>query len=219
MDDHDRGRGVDPRPDQEERHPTAAEAQEIERQQALMDTRYMADLGPVDSGWGRRQFLNISTILVTFAGVNLFVWPFVDSMNPAADVEALASTEVDLSAIEPGQSVTVVWRGKPVFIRHRTADEVAAARTVDLADLPDPQADADRVQRSEWLVLIGICNHLGCVPRGQRSTDPKGDYGGWFCPCHGSHFDLSGRVRSGPAPNNMEVPPYRFVDDQTIRIG
>jgi len=198
---------------------TEAERREVERQQALLDTRYMADLGPVDAGWGRRQFLNLSTVLVTFAGINLFVWPFLDSMNPAADVEALAATDVDLSAIEPGQSVTVVWRGKPVFIRHRTDAEVAAARADDAADLPDPAADADRVQRAEWLVIVGICNHLGCVPRGQRATDPKGDYGGWFCPCHGSHFDLSGRVRNGPAPTNMDVPPYTFVDDQTIRIG
>ncbi len=207
-------------PDQSgKRPPTPAEAREIERQQALMDTRFMADLGPVRAGWGRRQFLNVSSILVTFAGVNLFIWPFVDSMNPAADVQALASTEVDLSEIEPGQSITVVWRGKPIFIRHRTEEEVVLAEAVNLDDLPDPVPDEERVQKADWLVLIGICNHLGCVPRGQRSTDPKGDFGGWFCPCHGSHFDTSGRVRNGPAPTNMEVPPYEFIDDQTIRIG
>ena len=199
--------------------PPPSEEHEVERQQEILDTRFMADLGPARAGWGRREFLNISTILATFAGVNLFIWPFIDSMNPAADVEALASTEVDLSPIEPGQSVTVVWRGKPVFIRHRTAEEIDAAQVGDVADLPDPVTDEERVQKPEWLVLIGICNHLGCVPRGQRSTDPHGDYGGWFCPCHGSHFDTSGRIRRGPAPTNMEVPPYVFVDDETIRIG
>lgn len=199
--------------------PTPSDAHEIERQQELMETRYMADLGPVREGWGRREFLNISTLMATFAGVNLFLWPFVDSMNPAADVEALSSTQVDLAPIEIGQSITVLWRGKPIFIRHRTIEEIETARAGDTADLPDPARDEDRVERPEWLVIVGICNHLGCVPRGQRSTDPKGDFGGWFCPCHGSHFDTSGRVRNGPAPTNMVVPPYRFVDDQTILIG
>jgi ubiquinol-cytochrome c reductase iron-sulfur subunit len=203
--------------------PTAAtapsRAHEIERQQEILDTRFMADIGPAREGWGRREFLNITTILTAFAGINFFIWPFVHSMNPAADVEALASTEVDLSAIESGQSVTVVWRGKPIFIRRRTQEEIDAARSVSLSDLPDPVADEDRVHNPEWLVIVGICNHLGCVPRGQRTTDPHGDYGGWFCPCHGSHFDTSGRIRKGPAPNNMEVPPYTFVNDTSIRIG
>ena len=202
-----------------ERHSSDIDEREIERQQEILDTRYMADLGPAREGWGRREFLNVTTIVTAFAGINFFVWPFVDSMNPAADVEALASTEVDLSPIVPGQAVTVVWRGKPVFIRHRTPEEIEAARAVDLEDLPDPVPDQERAQRPEWLVIVGICNHLGCVPRGQRSTDPKGEYAGWFCPCHGSHFDTSGRIRKGPAPNNMEVPPYEFVDDTTIRIG
>lgn len=196
-----------------------APTQEVERVQELMDTRYMADLGPMKEGWGRRQFLNISTIAASFAGLNLFVWPFLQSMNPAADVEALASADVDLSPIEPGQSITIVWRGKPVFIRHRTPEEIESARSDDGAEMPDKVPDAERVQRAEWLVVVGICTHLGCVPRGQRSTDPRGEYGGWFCSCHGAQYDIAGRIRTGPAPANLEVPPYTFVDDQTIRIG
>jgi len=198
---------------------TPAEEKEIERIQELMETRYMADLGPAGKGWGRREFLFTSTVATTFAGLGFFVWPFIHSMNPAADVEAVASTNVDLSPIEPGQSVTVVWRGTPVFIRHRTPEEIAAAQAVDAKDLPDPQPDEARVQKPEWLVLVGLCDHLGCVPRGQRPSDPKGDYGGWFCPCHGSHFDISGRIRKGPAPTNMRIPPYKFTDETTIRIG
>ncbi len=188
-------------------------------EQGLLDTRYMADLGPVDAGWGRRQFLFLSTMATSFAGLNFFVWPFLDSLNPAADVQALAATEVDLAPIEPGQSVTVVWRGKPIFIRHRTEAEIAAARNADLGVMPDPQPDAARAPKPQWLVVVGVCDHLGCVPRGQRPTDPRGDYGGWFCPCHGSHFDTSGRVRKGPAPNNLEIPEYTFLDDHRIRIG
>ncbi len=202
-----------------EEHLSSAEAHEVERVQELLDTRFMADLGPVKKGWGRRQFLNISTIAVSFAGINMFIWPFVESMNPAADVEAMASTDVDVSPIEPGQSVTVVWRGKPVFIRHRTEEEIVAARQGDEDELPDPVLDSERVEKPEWLVLIGICTHLGCVPRGQRSTDPRGDYGGWFCSCHGAQYDTSGRIRTGPAPKNLEIPPYSFVADDLIRIG
>jgi ubiquinol-cytochrome c reductase iron-sulfur subunit len=196
-----------------------AEKREAQRLQELLDTRYMADLGPMDKGWGRREFLFISTVATGFAGLNFFVWPFLHSMNPAADVEALASTEVDLAPIQPGQAVTVVWRGKPVFIRHRTPEEIEAARRDDGAEMPQPETDQTRVQKAEWLVVIGVCNHLGCVPRGQRATDPQGEYGGWFCPCHGSHFDTSGRIRKGPAPSNLTVPQYAFLSDSRIRIG
>jgi ubiquinol-cytochrome c reductase iron-sulfur subunit len=196
-----------------------AQSKEIERVQELLDTRFMADIGPVKEGYGRRQFLNISVIAASFAGLNFFVWPFVQSMNPAADVEALASTEVDLSPIEQGQSVTVVWRGKPVFVRHRTEAEIASARAGDADTLPDPATDAERAERPEWLVVVGICTHLGCVPRGQRSTDPRGDYGGWFCSCHGAQYDTAGRIRRGPAPTNLDIPPYTFVSDTVIRIG
>jgi ubiquinol-cytochrome c reductase iron-sulfur subunit len=167
----------------------------------------------------RRDFLYLATGAVAAVGVASFVWPIVDMMNPAADVLALASTEVDLSAIEVGQAITIKWRGKPVFIRRRTADEIAAARKDDNADLKDPQTDADRVKNPEWLVLVGVCTHLGCVPLGQKPGDPRGDYGGWFCPCHGSHYDTSGRIRKGPAPLNLEVPNYAFLADNMIRIG
>jgi ubiquinol-cytochrome c reductase iron-sulfur subunit len=140
-------------------------------------------------------------------------------MNPSRDVLALATTDVDLSPIQVGQAVTVVWRGKPVFIRHRTAEEIRTARQVPLSELRDPQPDQARVIKDEWLVMVGICTHLGCVPLGQKPTDPHGDYGGWFCPCHGSHYDHSGRIRKGPAPANLAVPDYTFTSDTTIRIG
>jgi ubiquinol-cytochrome c reductase iron-sulfur subunit len=146
-------------------------------------------------------------------------WPFIDSMNPSAEVLALATTEVDLSPIEDGQSITVVWQGNPVFIRHRTAEEIAEAEAVDVADLPDPETDDKRIEKPEWLVVVGVCTHLGCVPKGQKPGEPKGQYGGWFCPCHGSHYDTSGRIRKGPAPKNLLVPPYVFLEDSLIKIG
>lgn len=167
----------------------------------------------------RRDFLLIATSTVGVIGTGMAIWPFVDSMNPAKDVLALASTEVDISPVEEGQSITVVWRGKPVFVRKRTGDEIAKAKADDGADLPDPQADADRVQKAEWLIMVGICTHLGCIPLGQKQGEPKGDFGGWFCPCHGSHYDTSGRIRKGPAPVNLEIPPYTFLEDTSIRIG
>ena len=135
-------------------------------------------------------------------------------MNPDKSVKALASTEVDLSQIEPGKAITVLWRGKPVFIKRRTPEEIAEAKTVKLEDLKHPEKDEDRVKKEEWLVMLGICTHLGCVP-----LSNKGEYNGWFCPCHGSHYDTSGRIRKGPAPTNMEVPNYEFVDNNTIKIG
>jgi ubiquinol-cytochrome c reductase iron-sulfur subunit len=140
-------------------------------------------------------------------------------MNPAADTLALASTEVDVSKIAEGQAITVTWRGKPVFIRHRTTDEIARANATDSAELRDPEEDETRVQKSELLVVVGVCTHLGCVPLGQKTGEVKGDYEGWFCPCHGSHYDTSGRIRKGPAPTNLEVPPYTFLSDSVIRIG
>ena len=167
----------------------------------------------------RRDFLLLSTITVGTIGTALAVWPLIDAMNPAADTLALSTTEVDLEPIEVGQSITVVWQGKPVFIRYRTAEEIKTAEAVAVADLPDPQADKDRVQKPEWLIMIGICTHLGCIPMGQKANDPKGEYGGWFCPCHGSHYDSSGRIRKGPAPTNLPVPPYKFLTDTTIKIG
>jgi ubiquinol-cytochrome c reductase iron-sulfur subunit len=167
----------------------------------------------------RRDYLYIATAAVGGVGAALALWPFIASWNPGADVLALASIDVDLTPIAPGQRITVQWRGQPVFIDHRTPERIARARADDTADLPDPEADAARVQRPEWLVAVGICTHLGCVPLGQRLGDPLGEFGGWYCPCHGSHYDTSGRIRKGPAPLNLVVPPYEFLDDTMIRIG
>jgi ubiquinol-cytochrome c reductase iron-sulfur subunit len=172
-----------------------------------------------DDGETRRDFLLIATSTIGVVGTALAVWPFIDSMNPAADTLAVSTTGVDLSPIEDGQRITVVWQGKPVFIDHRSAKQIETAEQTSLADLPDPQADAARVQKPEWLVVIGVCTHLGCIPLGQKESDPRGDYGGWFCPCHGSHYDTSGRIRKGPAPLNLEIPPYQFLNDTRIEIG
>jgi len=168
---------------------------------------------------GRRDFLYLSSISIGSIGTAAFIWPFLKSMNPAEDTLALGSTEVDLSEISVGQSKTVKWRGKPVFIRRRTVEEIAEAKNIDIASLRDPMSDAERVQKEEWLILEGVCTHLGCVPLGQKISDTKGEFNGWFCPCHGSHYDSSGRIRKGPAPENLAVPPYEFINDTTIKIG
>jgi ubiquinol-cytochrome c reductase iron-sulfur subunit len=170
-------------------------------------------------GGTRRDFLILTTAGFAAIGVGAVVWPFIASMNPARDVLALASTEVDISKIEVGQAVTVMWRGKPVFVRHRSAEEIQAARATPLSELKDPVPDQRRVQRDQWLIVVGVCTHLGCVPLGQKPTDARGDYGGWFCPCHGSHYDTSGRVRKGPAPANLMVPEYAFTTPTQVRIG
>jgi len=167
----------------------------------------------------RRDFLYLSSITIGGIGAATFMWPFIKSMNPAEDTLALGTTEVDISNINEGQSITVKWRGKPVFIRKRTQTEINEANSVDIASLKDPINDLERVQKPEWLVLIGVCTHLGCVPLGQKSSDTKGEYNGWFCPCHGSHYDTSGRIRKGPAPDNLSVPPYKFISDTKILIG
>ena len=160
----------------------------------------------------RRDFLYIATSAFGAVGAAAAVWPLIDQMNPDQSVLALSSTEVDVSAVPAGQGITVKWRGKPVFIRHRTEAEVAQAAKADWRDLRDPQPDSARATKPQWLVLIGVCTHLGCVP---IRDDPTG----WFCPCHGSHYDNSGRIVAGPAPKNLEVPPYQFVGDTTLRIG
>jgi ubiquinol-cytochrome c reductase iron-sulfur subunit len=167
----------------------------------------------------KRDFLYLAAGAVGAVGVASAVWPMIDALNPSADVLALASIEVDLSPVAVGQAITVTWRGKPVFIRHRTEEEIEAARSVPLDDLVDPATDESRVIEAPWLVMVGICTHLGCVPLGQKPSDPKGDFGGWFCPCHGSHYDTSGRIRKGPAPRNLEVPTYAFEGETTIAIG
>ena len=162
----------------------------------------------------RRDFIFTASYALGVVGVGAAVWPLIDQMNPDASVKALSSTEVNVSEVQLGQSITVLWRGKPVFIKRRTEEEIAKARQVDLKELKDPEKDEDRAKNPEWLIMVGICTHLGCVPLGN-----KGDYDGWFCPCHGSHYDTSGRIRKGPAPTNLEVPKYEFVDSNTIKIG
>ena len=162
----------------------------------------------------RRDFIFTASYTVGAVGLGATIWPFIDQMNPDSSVKALATTEVDISQIEPGKSITVLWRGKPVFIKRRTDSEISEAQSVSLDDLKHPEKDEDRVKKAEWLVMMGICSHLGCVP-----LSDKGEYNGWFCPCHGSHYDTSGRIRKCPAPTNMEIPKYAFVDENTIRIG
>lgn len=184
----------------------------------MADTAKNAQPSSAD-GQTRRDFLLQAASTVGVVGTGIALWPFVHSMNPAADTLALSTTDVDLSAIKPGQAITVVWRGSPVFVRSRTAEEIASAQAVNLSELRDPQADSVRVKNPQWLIVVGICTHLGCVPLGQKPTDPRGEWGGWFCPCHGSQYDTSGRIRKGPAPKNLAVPAYQFTSDTTVRIG
>lgn len=180
----------------------------------------------------RRDFLYVATGAFAAVGGAAAIWPLIDQMNPDASATALSSIEVDLSPIAEGQAITAVWRGKPIFIRHRTAKEIQEARATSLDDLADTSArrldddeldatDANRTKKDheKWLVLVGICTHLGCIPKGQRLGDKKGDFDGWFCPCHGSHYDTAGRIRKGPAPENLPVPPYAFISDTKIKIG
>ena len=175
----------------------------------------------------RRDFLYVATAATGAVTAGAAIWPLVDQMNPSADVQALASIEVDVGDMEPGTQITVKWLGKPVFIRRRTAEEIEAARAVALEELPDQgaenanlkDADASDENRTideagEWLVMMGVCTHLGCVPLGDA-----GDFGGWFCPCHGSHYDTAGRIRRGPAPTNLPVPTASFVTDTVIKLG
>jgi ubiquinol-cytochrome c reductase iron-sulfur subunit len=164
----------------------------------------------------RRDFMVLAASSMAVVGGACAVWPMMDSLNPAQDTLALSSVEVDLSQVAPGQTITVKWRGKPIFIRNRTEAEIKEAQSVSMADLKDPEKDEQRVHpgHAQWLVTIGICTHLGCVP-----ISGQGDYEGWFCPCHGSHYDGSGRIRRGPAPKNLEVPQYTFISDTKIRIG
>ena len=162
----------------------------------------------------RRDFLTTVTATVGAVGVGAGVLPIISQMNPDSSVKALASIEVDISNIQEGKEITVLWRGKPVFIKRRTKEEIQKAEQTNMKDLMDPQEDKDRVKKSEWLVVVGVCTRLGCVPIGG-----KGEYNGWFCPCHGSHYDTSGRIRKGPAPTNLEVPKYEFVNNNRIKIG
>ncbi|MEM7520992.1 MAG: ubiquinol-cytochrome c reductase iron-sulfur subunit [Pseudomonadota bacterium] len=180
-----------------------------------------------ESAGTRRDFLYYATAGTGAVTVGAAVWPLVNQMNPSADVLALASIRVDISELEPGSQLTVKWLGKPVFIRRRSEEEIEAGRAVTLDELPDKSAQNENIgeaealdqnrtldETGEWLVMMGVCTHLGCVPLGDA-----GDYGGWFCPCHGSHYDTAGRIRKGPAPTNLPVPPAEFVDETTIKLG
>jgi ubiquinol-cytochrome c reductase iron-sulfur subunit len=181
----------------------------------------------------RRDFLVLAASAFVAVGGAVTLWPFIQQMNPDAGAQALASIEVDIAPVKEGQAITVLWRGKPVFIRHRTAEEIKAADAVPLTDLIDEFARNDALPadalatdlnrtvkgHENWLIMVGICTHLGCIPKGQSLGDKKGDFGGWLCPCHGSHYDTAGRIRKGPAPRNLEVPVYSFVSDTKIKIG
>jgi ubiquinol-cytochrome c reductase iron-sulfur subunit len=162
----------------------------------------------------RRDFLYIATAAFAAVGTAAAVWPLISQMNPDASTLALASTELDVGSVAEGQIVTIKWRGRPVFVRHRTPKEIETARSQDNDPMPDPAPDASRVQKPEYLIVVGVCTHLGCIPLGKQ-----GEYDGWFCPCHGSVYDLSARIRKGPAPKNLEVPQYSFLSDTKVRIG
>jgi len=174
-----------------------------------------------DPGVHKRDFLKLVTGGAVAIGAAAIAWPFIDSMDPAADVLALSSVEANIEPVEAGSGITVVWRGKPIFVRHRTPAEIKQDQGVKLADLIEPATDASRHKpdHAEWVIMIGICTHLGCIPLGNKPTDPRGDYGGYLCPCHGSQYDAAGRVRHGPAPLNLFLPPYEFMNPTRIKIG
>ncbi|MGN7610589.1 ubiquinol-cytochrome c reductase iron-sulfur subunit [Magnetococcales bacterium HHB-1] len=168
-----------------------------------------------EQGENRRDFLMMATGAVGAVGVAGAAWPFLKSMSPSADVLAQATSEVNLSSIQEGQMITVPWQGKPVFILHRTKEQIQQARDADGEVMRHPETDAERTQKPEWLVVLALCTHLGCVPQGIGT----GEYGGFLCPCHGTHYDTSGRMRKGPAPKNLPVPHYEFKDNNTLIIG
>ncbi len=174
-----------------------------------------------DDGLRRRDFINIAAVSVAGVGAAVTLYPLVNQMNPSADVLALASIEVDIAAIEPGQAVKTIFRKQPLFIRHLTPAEIQAANAVDVASLRDPQTLGERTKegKPQWLITMGVCTHLGCVPLGAAEGETRGAFGGYFCPCHGSHYDTAARVRKGPAPKNLEVPDYAFKTDTVVTIG
>jgi ubiquinol-cytochrome c reductase iron-sulfur subunit len=211
----------------------AARAQRLQRPLQVqgvdpVSTIESAEHGHEPADASRRDFLYIATGAVGGVGAALALWPFISQMNPDASVRALASIEVDLSPIAEGQSITVKWRGNPVFVRHQTPDEIEAAKAVSVEELPDPVARNGNLPegapatyenrvvdgKEQWLVQMGVCTHLGCVPLGEQ-----GEYAGWFCPCHGSHYDTAGRIRKGPAPENLHIPAYQYLSDDRIQIG
>ncbi len=169
----------------------------------------------------RRDFINIAAVSFAGVGVVAVALPLVNQMNPSADVLALASIEVDVSAIQPGQAIKTSWRKQPIFIRNLTPAEIEAANKVDVGSLRDPQTLAERTKpgKENWLITLGVCTHLGCVPLGAAAGEVRGDFGGYFCPCHGSHYDTAARIMKGPAPRNLEVPEYTFTSDTVVQIG
>ena len=174
-----------------------------------------------DDGVRRRDFLNLAAVSVAGVGGAALLYPLINQMNPSADVLALAQIDVDLSAIQPGQAIKATWRRQPIFIRNLTPAEQQAANAVDVSSLRDPQTLAERTKEGHenWLITMGVCTHLGCVPMGAAEGEVKGEYGGYFCPCHGSHYDTAARIRKGPAPKNLMVPDYAFTSDTVVKIG
>jgi ubiquinol-cytochrome c reductase iron-sulfur subunit len=190
----------------------------------VSDTKDKDPKGPNEPT--RRDFIHVGTGAVAAGGAAMFAWPLINQMNPAADTRAMASIEFDVSKVAQGSQAKIMWRGKPLFVRHRTAAEIAQAKKDDAASLKDPQADADRVMQSnkqagkeEYLIMEANCTHLGCIPVGIDESGYIGEYGGWFCPCHGSHYDTAGRIRKGPAPKNLPVPPYVYTGGTIVKIG
>ena len=186
-----------------------------------------------EEGPSRRDFIYLASGAFAAIGAAAALWPVVDQWNPDASTLALGAIEVDLAPVEAGQAITVLWRGKPLYIRRRTPADIEKAKAASLSDLKDPIArvldapddlpatDENRTKpgKEEWLIMIGICTHLGCLPKGQSPADPKGPYDGWFCVCHGSVYDTAGRIRFGPAPRNLDIPPYKFIEDKKIKVG
>ena len=174
-----------------------------------------------DGGVRRRDFIHVAASSFAGMGAVAIVLPLVNQMNPSADVLAEASVEIDLAAIEAGQSIKTIFRKQPLFVRHLTPAEITAANKVDLADLRDPQSLEERTKagKSQWLITMGVCTHLGCVPLGAAAGEVKGEFGGYFCPCHGSHYDTAARIRKGPAPKNLAVPDYAFTSDTVVQVG
>ncbi|WP_033073338.1 ubiquinol-cytochrome c reductase iron-sulfur subunit [Sphingopyxis sp. MWB1] len=175
----------------------------------------------MEDGVRRRDFINIAAVSFAGVGAGAVVLPLVNQMNPSADVLALSSTEIDISAIQSGQAIKTSWRKQPVFVRNLTPQEIAAANAVPMSDLRDAETLAERTKagKENWLITLGVCTHLGCVPLGAAEGENRGDYGGYFCPCHGSHYDTAARIRKGPAPTNLVVPPYEFTSDTVVTIG
>ncbi len=174
-----------------------------------------------EEGVRRRDFIHIATLSFAGVGATAAVVPLVYQMAPAADIRALSTTDVDVSAIQPGQAIKTSWRKQPVFVRNLTPAEIQSANAVDAGSLRDPQTLADRTLpgKENWLITLGVCTHLGCVPLGAAEGEAKGEFGGYFCPCHGSHYDTAGRIRKGPAPTNLVVPEYAFTSDTVVTIG